>query len=549
MSREQSQEFEDLADLAGRIRESRLHRGAETQQMVRQSSQGSHYSQGSHVSSLFGGMLSHSREHSMGAHERVTLEERMSNLTTTSDNMGGHRSPSRAPPSGEPVVSDQWLEQEHERGQARLEYKRDRRSKEQKLGRADSSKRARAPWTSDEEKFLLEKNKEGKKIPEIARDYWGPGRREVRWPLRTADACANKLRELKKKPPQDQPSEGPSPSPQRSLSPEESPNLADLTKQQKEFYDRVCRDLSSFPRCGACFMVAGPCSKREPRCSRCANKKLICKDVTKTEISRYLQRAAKILNVEIEKVKRKSPQKKQPGKDDGFTTKDDEEILKLNARKEAGEKITFTDMGRRLGMVRNRPGAAISKRLKILKRQQTALEIVQQQQQQQLPPRREEGMHRGHNTHSLGQMGSMRQSHAERAQYVGHSFQSPPRIREHSPGHLTDEQIARGRALMAESPPGQQHPSLGMADDDIARLEAFNQQHPAPQHRGSTPQSSQSAAAHAPPSHSHPPAQQHRPAQQQPASPGKRHRRDSSGSSLEHPRPSKTSRRGKEKRK
>jgi hypothetical protein len=154
-----------------------------------------------------------------------------------------------------------------------------------------------------------------------------------------------------------------------------------------------------------------------------------------------------------------------------------------------------------------------------------------------------------------------------------------------------------------------------MADDGIARSEAFNQQHPAPQHRGSTPQSSQSAAAHAPPPlnqpqqptslltregigtaprpqsreprfestlalyapapsrgpptptpplhqrrprrdpptppppHSHPPAQQHRPAQQQPASPGKRHRRDSSGSSLEHPRPSKTSRRGKEKRK
>lgn len=272
---------------------------------------------------------------------------------------------------------------------------------------------------------------------------------------------------------------------------------------------------------------------------------LICRDVTKTEIRRYLQRAAKILNVEIEKVKRKSPQKKQSGKDDGLTTKDDEENLKMNARKEAGEKITFTDMGRRLG---NRSRAAISKRLKILKRQQNALEIVQQQQQQQLPPRREEGMHRGHNTHSLGQMGSMRQSHAERPQYVGQSFQSPPQIRHQSPGHLTDEQIARGRALMAESPPGQQHPSLGMADDDIARLEAFNQEHPTQQQRGSTPQSSQSAAAHAPLSHSHPPAQQHRPTQQ-PASPGKRPRRDSSGSSLEPPRPSKASRRGKEKRK
>jgi hypothetical protein len=102
--------------------------------------------------------------------------------------------------------------------------------------------------------------------------------------------------------------------------------------------------------------------------------------------------------------------------------------------------------------------------------------------------------------------------------------------------------------LMAESPPGQQHPSLGMADDDIARLEAFNQEHPTQQRRGSTPQSSQSAAAHAPLSHSHPPAQQHRPTQQ-PASPGKRPRRDSSGSSLEPPRPSKASRRGKEKRK
>jgi hypothetical protein len=545
MSREQSQEFEDLADLAGRIRESRLRPGAETQEMVRQSSQGSHYSHGSRVSSLFGGMLSQSREHSMGAHERVTLEERMRNLTTTSDNMGGHRPPSRAPPGGEPAVSDQWLEQERERTQARIEYKQERRKKEQTIGRADPSKRARVPWTPDEEKFLLEKSKEGKKIPEIARDYWGPGRQDGRWPPRTADACANKLRELKKKPPENQPLEGPAPSPQRSPSPEESPKLAVLTEQQKEFYDRVCRNLSSFPRCGACFMVAGPCGKRETKCSRCANKMLICRDVTETEIRRYLQRAAKILNVEIEKVKRKSPQKKQSSKDDGLTTKDDEEILKMNARKEAGEKITFTDMGRRLG---NRSGAAISKRLKILKRQQNALEIIQQQQQQQLPLGREEVMHRGHNTRSLGQMGPMRQSHAERPQYVGQSFQSPPRIRHQSPGHLTDEQIARGRALMAESPPGQQHPSLGMADDDIARLEAFNQEHQAPQQRGSTPQSSQSTTAHAPPSHSHPPGQQHRPAQQ-PASPGKRPRRDSSSSSLEHRRPSKTSRRGKERRK